>query len=286
MVKRKRSSSGTFQATFHPPWFAAVFLLLFFSSMAAAYQLEVHLHLNLALSWAFTLFPVLLFAGVVGGLPRPARIAVSASGVRVDGKLRLRPPLVVRRTSLVGKLSLQIAGRGGVVNLREVAEDREASVREAVARWRWKSAVFHSTRVSRRAQWTMTLLLAVAIFAISSVFGRSRLITPGVIALVAVSSVLWGWWNMLTLRVGEDGVELSRRGARRYFPIDTLASCSVIVDGGTAEGLELVRRDGRREKVRFPSFGGDAGAKREEPARAASEAVQKAIARFDTAQSG
>lgn len=137
----------------------------------------------------------------------------------------------------------------------------------------------------RGGQWLLGTVMGVIIVGLILVFviwrsWETQLVSWGVALVVLVPlALLTRWRTQLTLRIGDDGVGLAHGGARKFFPIETLASCSVVEVFEIAEGLDLVLRDGRSEKIAFPSLGGDDSGPAE-PARGACEAIEASIARF------
>ena len=283
MAKRKRTFSATFLTQFAPSWFNTAWGLVSGSSVAVAYGLTLGFHVSgffsmLVVPIAVTLFPVLCRVR-----KRVAEVTLDASGVQIDGTLRLRPPLVASRAPYpAGTTTIHVAGEGGNVHLIDVAEDLVGPILRAANRFKWE--FFTSSRAEAPSRAVVSV--PVAMFFVSFFLWRTepwyRLVLPGALAAAFTLLFVRSLRMQVKLRVGRDGVEMATGGARKFFPIDQLASCTVVLEEGLAEGLELVLRDGRSEKVVFRSIDKKTG-KREEPARAASAAIEKAIARFAAA---
>ena len=279
MAKRKRTVSATFLASYYPSWFYPAWGLISLSAISAAYGLTVFAHLNGWLMALLAYFACVLLPVVVGVKPKPADITIGASGVQMDGELRVRPPLIATRTDLRGKVMISIVGTGGRVRLTDVSEDEVPSILRAANPF--KSTLFASVRVGPQTRWASNV--PVALMIVGTVLGRSatgsKLVVPGVVVFGVILLFVWAWWIRVTLRVDRHGVALTSGPDRKFFPIATLASSVVIMEGGVAEGLELVLRDGSIEKIVLRSLPSKTW-KRDEPARGASEAIQKAIARL------
>lgn len=281
MAKRKRTFSATVLTYFVPSWFYKAWGLVAASAAAVAYGLTLGFHVSGFRSMLVVPVAMALFPPLCRVRRRVAEVTLDTSGVQIDGTLRLRPPLVASRAAHPqGERSIHVEGNGGHVRLIDVAEDLVEPILRATNRVKWE--VFASNRVGPHAR--AVLAVPVAMFFVAWFLWRTeplyRLVFPGALAAAFAMLFAWAFRMQVTLRVGRDGVEMATGGARKFFPIDELAACTVVLESGIAEGLELVLRDGSSEKLIFRSIGSKTTPRREEPARAASAAIEKAIARF------
>ena len=133
MAKRKRTFSATFLASYVPTWVIPACTILTLVCVPAAY-FGPHSGLARFITLPLLLSLMVLLHWLTGVKPRPAEVVVGASGVQMDGTLRLRPPLLAYRTHRRGKVAVVIGGKGGHMWLIDVSEDDIESILKVVSR--------------------------------------------------------------------------------------------------------------------------------------------------------